>query len=255
RGYLPHSTHNWWFDADEADAFEMFDLDGFYSNRYYRADHVHRLVVEVIVTALLAVVRDTLGRDVHSVLDLGCGAGQFTKAFLDGGIDTTAVEGSKAGVARAVQRGVPGSRLLRHDLRLPLRLERRFDMVMCTEIAEHIEPPFSSQLIHTISEHSDVCWFSSEPPGTNQDHLHHCNEQPDVFWINLFRFYGFQALPISIDVQLQEGSTVEQFCREQAVLRGRYVFIRSEEDLSGQQAAVLVSADETGALSACTVTT
>jgi SAM-dependent methyltransferase len=247
-GYLPHATHNWWFDADEPNAFEIFDLDGFYYERYYSDDHVHRLVVGIIVACLLEAGRDVSGRDVGAVLDLGCGQGQFTRALLAAGADVTAVEGSEAGVARALELGTPADRLHRHDLRLPLHLDRRFDIVMCTEVAEHIETPFSSQLIQTIGEHSDVCWFSSEPPGTNQDHLHHCNEQPDIFWINLFRFHGFQPLPIDIDVRVPSSPDVAQFCTDEFVLRGRYVFVRGEEDLSDRRMSLVAVIDEDGAL-------
>lgn len=250
-GRLPHSKHNWWFDSDEPAAFDIYDLDGFYSDRYYSEDHVKPLIVRMIVAALLAVGREALGGDVGSVLDLGCGQGQFTAALLDSGVDVAAVEGSEAGFASAIRRGVPVDRIRRHDLRLPLHLDRRFDVVMCTEVAEHIEPPFAGQLIHTISEHSDVCWFSFEPPGTNPDHLHHCNEQPDIFWINLFRFFGFQAVPISADVRIPWLTDVEEHSAEQVLLRGRYVFVRGEEDLSGRRASVVVSMDESGETSAC----
>lgn len=250
RGYLEHGKYNWWFDADEPNAFQMFDLDGFYSNRYYNEDHAHPLVVGVIVAALLAAARDLSGREVATVLDLGCGQGQFANAFLNAELDVTAVEGSKAGVARAIQRGMPPERMHRHDLRLPLQLDRKFDIVMCTEIAEHIETPFSSQLINTIAEHSDICWFSSERPDTNAGHLHHSNEQPDIFWINLFRFYGFRPLPISFDIRLPATTKVEEFCRSQAMLRGSYVFMRTDEDLSGKQAAMQVTMEDAGSLSA-----
>ena len=148
-GRLPHSKHNWWFDSDEPAAFDIYDLDGFYSDRYYSEDHVKPLIVRMIVAALLAVGREALGGDVGSVLDLGCGQGQFTAALLDSGVDVAAVEGSEAGFASAIRRGVPVDRIRRHDLRLPLHLDRRFDVVMCTEVAEHIEPPFAGQLIHT----------------------------------------------------------------------------------------------------------
>ena len=81
--------------------------------------------------------------------------------------------------------------------------------------------------------------------------MHHCNEQPDIFWINLFRFFGFQAVPISADVRIPWLTDVEEHSAEQVLLRGRYVFVRGEEDLSGRRASVVVSMDESGETSAC----
>ena len=250
KGYLPHQKYNWWFDAHEPHAFEIYDLDGHYSDRYFDGDHVQASVAAVIVVSVLAAGKGALGRDVESVLDMGCGQGHFTHTFLGLGLDVIAVEGSAAGSAAALKRGVPQERLVRHDMRLPLQLDRKFDVVMCTEVAEHLEPPFSGQLIHSISEHCNVCWFSSEPPETNQDHLHHPNEQPDIFWINLFRFYGFQPLRISINVNSTEHPELAKVCSQEAVLRGHYVFVRTDLDLSGREAVISVSVGEGGALHA-----
>jgi len=250
KGFLPHQRYNWWFDADEPHAFQIFDLDGFYSPRYFDGDHVDPNVVAVIAVSLLIAGQHALGRKVESVLDMGCGQGHFTHGLLSTGVDVIAVEGSSAGYAAARDRGVPEERLVRHDMRLPLQLGRKFDVVMCTEVAEHLEPPFSSQLIHSISEHCDVCWFSSEPPETNQDHLHHPNEQPDIFWINLFRFYGFQPLPISFDISTPDNPEVGPALAKHAVIRGRYVFVRTDEDLSGRRAAVTLSVDGKGTINA-----
>ena len=87
------------------------------------------------MNALLAEWLQVSGTDVSSVPDLGCGMGLFTTALLDLGVDVTAVEGSQAGVTRAIERGVPEDRVVRHDLRLPLHLDRTFDVVMCVEVA------------------------------------------------------------------------------------------------------------------------
>ena len=95
-----------------------------------------------------------------------------------------------------LERGIPIERIIKHDLRFPLNLNRIFDIVLCTEVAEHIEPPFSSQLILNIINHSKLVWFSFEEPGTNSAHYHHCNEQPEKFWKNLFDFFGYQMVKL-----------------------------------------------------------
>jgi hypothetical protein len=51
-------------------------------------------------------------------------------------------------------------------------------------------------LVQTLVSHSDVVWFSFEPPGTNEAHYHHSNEQPAKFWLNLFRFHDYRAIEL-----------------------------------------------------------
>jgi cyclopropane fatty-acyl-phospholipid synthase-like methyltransferase len=191
KGWL--KSQNWWFDQSFPHSFSIFDLDGFYEETYFKQDHVSPQIVRRYVTHVLEYGRKVLGREVRSVLELGCGGGWFTEEFLKRGIDIIAAEGTHAGYNRALKRGVPASVLIRHDLRLPLTLDRTFDMVVCTEVAEHVECPFASQLVHNITRHGKVAWFSFEEPDTDEPHYHHCNEQPDKFWVNLFKFYGFEA--------------------------------------------------------------
>jgi GT2 family glycosyltransferase/cytochrome c-type biogenesis protein CcmH/NrfG/predicted SAM-dependent methyltransferase len=192
-GYLGN-RQSWWFDPEFEHSFRIFDLDEFHNDTYFEQHHVGEAVVKNYVDYVLAYGREFLGRDVKSLLELGCGGGWFTQEFLARGIDVIAVEGSRQGFERALGRGVPPQRIIRHDLRQPLDLGRTFDMVVCTEVAEHIECPFSSQLIANITRHGDFAWFSYEEPATNAAHYHHCNEQPTAFWEQLFRYYGRSPL-------------------------------------------------------------
>ena len=185
-------NQRWWFDPNFAHAFSIFDLDAFYDENYFQVDHVGPEVVKQYVNHVLAFGAELLGRPVESVLEAGCAGGWFTEELVSRGIDVVAVEGTRVGYDRTIARGVPSSRVIRHDLRLPLSLGRTFDMALCTEVAEHIECPFSSQLVQNLVTHSQVVWFSFEEPSTNDAHYHHSNEQPEAFWINLFRFYGYR---------------------------------------------------------------
>jgi hypothetical protein len=195
-GYLDNNQ-KWWFDSEYPNSFELFDLDSFYSEHYFKEDHVTPHVVANYVELVQSTYRRITHSDLSSVLEAGCAGGWFTKSFLDQGIDIFAIEGSKCGYDSTIKRGVPQTRIIHHDLRREINLGRKFDIVCCTEVAEHIEPPFSSQLVKTLAHHSDLIWFSFEPPGTNDAHLHHCNEQPEKFWVNLFDFYnyGYSLLP------------------------------------------------------------
>ncbi len=192
-GYLG-DNQKWWFDSTFEHSFTLFDLDAFYPDNYFENDHVGATVVKHYVDFVLEYGLLMLGREVQSILEMGCAGGWFTNEFLRRSIDIIAVEGTVAGVKKAVKRGVPPELIVRHDLRQPLDLQRKFDLVLCTEVAEHIECPFSGQLISNLVNHSDLVWFSFEGPGGNEAAYHHCNEQPAKFWRNLFRYYGYNML-------------------------------------------------------------
>ena len=40
----------------------------------------------------------------------------------------------------------------------------KFDLAMNTEVAEHVELSFHSQLVRTLTSHADLIWFSYAPP-------------------------------------------------------------------------------------------
>ncbi len=213
------SNQSWWFDPEFEHSFSIFDLDAFYEDNYFKNDHVNPQVVKRYVSHVLDYGQKMLGREVRSILELGCGGGWFTEEFLKRGIDIIAVEGTHAGHRHALQRGVPAERLIRHDLRQPLTLTRTFDLAVCTEVAEHIECPFSSQLVRNITSYARVAWFSFEEPATNDAHYHHCNEQPEKFWRNLFRYFGFDAftLPAQVTESVEGRGDLVCYSREIAL--------------------------------------
>ena len=122
----------------------------------------------------------------RSVLDLGCGMGRPLDFFLSHGVDTQGVEGS----ALAISRARHPDRILQWDLNRELDLHRRFDLIWCFEVAEHIHPSCVHSLMRTIESHSDSIILSAAHPG--QGGLGHFNEQPRRYWIELFAEYGYR---------------------------------------------------------------
>ena len=221
---LGHDRYNWWFESNQEHSFCVYDIDSFYQADYFKRDHVSEKVVKGYCDYVLDYGKAFLCKDIKTILELGCGSGWFTLEFLKRGIDIFAVEGTSVGYQKALERGIPSERLLQHDLRLPLNLKKSFDMVLCTEVAEHIEPPFSSQLIFNIISHSKLVWFSFESPETNEAHYHHPNEQPEIFWRNLFNFYDYDFLKLN-----EWGYTEHEIAHfpiesiAELVARGRYI--------------------------------
>jgi SAM-dependent methyltransferase len=127
---------------------------------------------------------------VHSVLDVGCGVGAFLRRFRNHGvIDIVGVDGDY--IPDWLMK-VDGKCFHQHDLKTPLHLDRRFDLVVCLEVAEHLPESVSDILIASICEHGDVVVFSAAVPG--QGGVCHVNEQPHRYWEQKFAMHGYRQI-------------------------------------------------------------
>jgi 2-polyprenyl-3-methyl-5-hydroxy-6-metoxy-1,4-benzoquinol methylase len=82
---------------------------------------------------------------IRSALDVGCGVGAWLRALRDGQVvDILGMDG----------RWVPDKSLLierdqfcAKDLMEPIQLNRKFDLVICLEVAEHLPQKMADQLV------------------------------------------------------------------------------------------------------------
>lgn len=78
----------------------------------------------------------------RSVLDVGCGGGHLLRAVearLSGGLELVGVDYSRTAITLARQI-LPRARWVAHDL-YGLELGKKFDLVLCVEVLEHLEDP------------------------------------------------------------------------------------------------------------------
>jgi len=122
----------------------------------------------------------------RSVLDVGCGTGQSLDYFLEHGVDALGIEGSALARSHAKR----PERIVPHDLNRTVNLGRKFDLVWCFEVAEHIHPTYVHAFMETVTYHSDRVVLSAAPPG--QGGAGHLNEQPPEWWIAQFALRGFK---------------------------------------------------------------
>ena len=144
----------------------------------------------------------------RSVLDIGCGTGVSLDYFLQNGVDALGIEGSSLARDRAQH----PERIELHNLNEELHLNRRFDLIWCLEVAEHIHPKFVNNFIKTFANHSNRVVLSAAQPGQGGEG--HFNEQPAEYWIELFGTYGFTYDDTSTK-ELQ--SIDEMFCENMLV--------------------------------------
>lgn len=118
----------------------------------------------------------------RSVVDVGCGSGEFLRAFIDYGVqDSLGIEGVWLS-QQSESAQLPSITYL--DLEKEWSLERRFDIALCLEVAEHLTPEGGKNLIRSLSRVATRVIFSAALPG--QGGTHHINEQFPGYWITEF---------------------------------------------------------------------
>jgi hypothetical protein len=144
--------------------------------------------------------RRLVGVELKTVLELGSGAGNIALSLAEAGVSCTTVEGTLAGCAKLAADGIPAEQIIHADLRTWEGLNRTVDMVMCTEVLEHIELPFLGRAVQLACAHSDYVWFSSPSPDADDSpkrlwsggDYEHCACMPLRFWDELFSFCGMR---------------------------------------------------------------
>jgi hypothetical protein len=125
-----------------------------------------------------------------SVVDVGCGIGAWLDAFSRHGIKD--FRGFDAFTVPATLLRIPADRFTVTDLSKPISPDRRFDLAVSLEVAEHIPPENAQTFVDTLVGLSDVVFFSAAIPG--QAPGHHLNEQWPEYWAQMFEARGYQVI-------------------------------------------------------------
>jgi 2-polyprenyl-3-methyl-5-hydroxy-6-metoxy-1,4-benzoquinol methylase len=143
--------------------------------------------------------------DFQTVLDIGCGSGLYIEEFHRMGKEVVGCDASPDAIEMA-----PGEFTVFYgDVTKPILLNRRFDLVLCFEVAEHIKKKYSGQLVKNCARYGDRIIFTAAPEG--QGGVGHINEQPYEFWIGLFAKSGFRydrALSEKVRARMKEKDVV-----------------------------------------------
>lgn len=127
-----------------------------------------------------------------SILDVGCGIGTWLKVAADLGVkDICGVDGA---FIRKEQLKIRDADFVEWDLREPLKLNRKFDLVVSLEVGEHLPEAAAETLVSSLCSHGDIILFSAAIPG--QGGQNHINEQWPDYWAKLFGDFGFYCSDI-----------------------------------------------------------
>ena len=121
-----------------------------------------------------------------SVIDFGTGCGYFLKSIGEScGIDD--IHGLNFPVPGSVAE-IP---VIEIDLAREINFDRKFDLVISLEVAEHIPEKQADIFIDNLCRHGDVILFSAATVG--QGGIGHVNEQPHSYWHVKFAERGYNT--------------------------------------------------------------
>jgi SAM-dependent methyltransferase len=143
-----------------------------------------------------------------SVIEFGCGNGELSKILAKTGIEVIAIDG----YSNPDFEGYDNITFLKIDLNDPASVEKyltpinkKYDVAICLEVAEHLHPSVSEPLICLLTRVSDVVIFSAAVP--EQDGEGHINSRNRTFWHEQFEKYNF-FLRDSIRSQIRDHANV-----------------------------------------------
>jgi SAM-dependent methyltransferase len=181
-----------------------------FEEKHFRAREKFRPDYRLLASALLG--RLTF----DSVFDVGCANGFLLEAFLAAGKRIGGIELSAAAAA-----------VLPAEIRPSVAIgdfaqaTGRWDLVCCVEVAEHIVPARSAELVEVVAGAADRwVYFTAAPPG--QSGRGHINCRPPEDWVALFGAEGWS---------LDEGVTADLRADLEALseahwLRGNSLLLR-----------------------------
>ena len=98
-----------------------------------------------------------------SIVDVGCGTGIWLQEWDKQGIsDYLGIDGD---YIREEQLVIAKEKFLHANLDKGFRLPLKYELVVCLEVAEHIQPPAANEFIASLCASGDVILFSAAIPG------------------------------------------------------------------------------------------
>jgi SAM-dependent methyltransferase len=189
---------------------ERLYTDQYYSDRHERTIDAARI--------MLGLVKSIMPTPIRSAADVGCGVGTWLAVLAEEGCED--VVGYDGEWVPAKYLRIPADRLVRCDVSGGVTADRRFDLALCLECAEHLPPEAANRLVDSLCRLSDFVLFGAAPP--NQGGEGHVNEQWPEYWARLFSARDYVCLDW-LRPRLWEEEAVPWWYRQNTML-----FVRSD---------------------------
>ncbi len=166
----------------------------------------------------------------RSVVDVGCGTGTWLSVFRQFGAKEI------LGIDREYVTGeileIPAEEFLPHDLRFPLAMDRRFDMAVSLEVAEHLPGECAETFVDSLTRLGPAVLFSAAVP--YQGGTGHVNEQWPDYWSDLFREKGFVTLD-PVRKRIWQNDDVEYWYRQNILLFVEREYLDGRPELQAER--------------------
>lgn len=158
----------------------------FYSNQMAGSISSAKRIVPYLMD-MLSPVR------ISSVVDFGCGVGGWLNQFQKVNPDIN-VLGLDFGNPDRTQLQISLNDYKKADLSKKICLDKKFDLCISLEVAEHINSESADIFLDNLCRHADFILFSAAIPG--QGGTEHVNEQPLSYWVKKFKKRGYKLYDI-----------------------------------------------------------
>lgn len=152
----------------------------FYEEQRHGSSHAAKILAPKIIEWLSP----------RSVVDVGCGVGPWLAAFQEYGV--TDILGIDGEYIQQQTLQIPQKAFMPCDISRSFRCERRFDLAVSLEVAEHLPESRADSFIADLTALSDIVLFSAAIPGAPG--VHHINCQWPSWWRKKFTAQGYTAI-------------------------------------------------------------
>jgi hypothetical protein len=154
----------------------------------YNAEYYATIVepgMQISVKAISSSILETYRP--RRVVDVGCGTGLLMSVLKDQGVDVEGMEYAEAACKTCSERGLKVHRVNLEKDAIP---QLKADVVVSTEVAEHLPVTCADRFVDVLCGISDTVVMTAATPG--QGGTDHVNEQPHEYWISKFKGRGFE---------------------------------------------------------------
>lgn len=152
----------------------------------HRTQEHNRIAPKEIVPLLIDKIHP------KSVVDVGCGLGTFLSVFIENGItDVMGYDGDWVD-QNLLSENIDISYFTPFNLENTIKTNRRYDIAICLEVAEHLKSENADTIVESLVGLSDTIVFSAAIPF--QGGQNHINEQWPDYWSKKFKEHNYTMM-------------------------------------------------------------
>jgi hypothetical protein len=148
-----------------------------------------------------------------SVIDLGCGTGEWLAVFKEAGVQE--IRGVDGNWVPQDELAIPQHAFTARDLTTGYTGNRRYDLAMSLEAAEHLPTESSQSFVQSLTDLGPVVLFSAAVP--DQAGTNHANCQWPEYWADLFAKRGYVVID-ALRPRIWEDSRVAWWYRQNMMI-------------------------------------